>query len=91
LLSLAESPYYVWTNSEGLREQVAVPSSSMPMIDDPEEERSEWDDPIVARDPEEAERECRARAARDGVELVRVQNPSKIRRGQDQAYRCWFK
>jgi hypothetical protein len=33
--------YYVWTNSEGLREQVAVPSSSMPMLEDPEDE-AQW-------------------------------------------------
>jgi len=61
------------------------------MMQDPEQEQSEWDDPIIAADPEEAERECRARAERDGVELIRVQQPSQVRRGQNQSYRCWFK
>jgi hypothetical protein len=80
--------YYTWLNSQG-HEQL-VPTSSA-ILEDPEEDQSEWDDPIIAASPEEAARECRRRAERDGVELVRVQPPSRVRPGQNQSYRCWFK
>jgi hypothetical protein len=76
--------YYIWQNSQ-TGEEYKMP------IADPEEEVTEWDEPIVAQNPEEAERECRAKAAQYGVELVRVQKPSRVRRGQNQQYRCWFK
>jgi hypothetical protein len=76
--------YYVWQNSQ-TGEEYQMP------IEDPEEEVTEWDEPIVAQTPEEADRTCRAKAAEYGVELVRVQQPSRVRRGQDQQYRCWFK
>jgi hypothetical protein len=75
--------YYVWQNSQTGQEYYSP-------IEDPEEEAQEWDEPIVARDPEEAERECRTRAALYGVGLSRVQQPNRVRRGQDQQYRCWF-
>jgi hypothetical protein len=75
--------YYVWQNSQ-TGEQYRMP------IEDPEEEVAEWDEPIVAQTPEEADRTCRAKAAQYGVKLVRVQQPSRVRRGQNQQYRCWF-
>ena len=75
--------YYVWQNSQ-TGEEYRLP------IEDPEETAQEWDEPIVARDPEEADRECRARAAQYGVGLSRVQQPNRVRRGQNQQYRCWF-
>ncbi|NJL41597.1 MAG: hypothetical protein HC899_36585 [Leptolyngbyaceae cyanobacterium SM1_4_3] len=75
--------YYVWQNSQ-TGEEYHMP------IEDPEEEAEEWDEPIIARDPEEAARECQARATHYGVRLSRVQEPSRLRRGQNQQYRCWF-
>ncbi|MBD1995213.1 hypothetical protein H6G00_01035 [Leptolyngbya sp. FACHB-541] len=75
--------YYVWQNSQ-TGEQYHMP------IEDPEETAQEWDEPIIARDPEEANRECQARARQYGVELSRVQPPRQVRRGQNQQYRCWF-
>jgi hypothetical protein len=76
--------YYLWKNNQ-TGEEYRMP------IADPEEEVAEWDEPIIAQTPEEADRECRAKAAQYGVELVRVQQPNRVRRGQDQRYRCWFK
>lgn len=63
-----------------------------PMLQDPEAQQpAEYDEPILAASKEEAERICRDKAKRDGVEVVRVQEPSKIRKGKNQQYRCWFK
>jgi hypothetical protein len=64
--------YYVWTNSEGLREQVAVPSSSMPMIDNPDEQSSEEWDYIWADDYNQAVRRCREYVENNGGTYVRV-------------------
>jgi hypothetical protein len=75
--------YYIWQNSQ-TGEEYKMP------IADPEEEVAEWDEPIVAQSPEEADRICRAKAAQYGVELVGVQQPSRVRRGQNQQYRCRF-
>jgi hypothetical protein len=75
--------YYVWQNSQ------TGDRYNMP-IADPEEEVAEWDEPILAQAPEEADRQCRAKARQYGVELVRVQKPSRVQRGQNQQYRCWF-
>jgi hypothetical protein len=64
----------------------------MPMLQDPEEaEPNEYDEPILAVSLEEANRICRQKAARDGVEVVRVQPPRRIQIGRTQQYRCWFK
>jgi hypothetical protein len=60
-------------------------------IDEPEEESTTWDEPILAGSPEEAERVCRRLAAARGVSLDRVQQPSRVRVGQTRQYRCWFR
>ncbi|GAB4336982.1 MAG: hypothetical protein OHK0047_26520 [Leptolyngbyaceae cyanobacterium] len=58
--------------------------------ENPDEQPQQYDEPIVATSPEEAERICRQIAERDGVRLVRVKQPSRLRRGQNQQYRCIF-
>ncbi|KAM3100637.1 hypothetical protein ACKFKF_11455 [Phormidesmis sp. 146-12] len=69
-----------------------APVSPMPMLNDPEtEEVVEYDEPILASSPEEANRICREKALRDGVEVSWVQQPSKPKQGANQQYRCWFK
>jgi hypothetical protein len=61
------------------------------MLTDPEnldEQPQQYDEPIIAASPEEAERLCREIAERDGVRLAKVKQPSRVRRGQNQQYRC---
>lgn len=76
--------------------QQTAPGSQLPatgaskMLQDPEAQPNEWDEPILAADPQEAERICRQRAAKYRVEFRRVQPPSRVRPGQNQQYRCWF-
>lgn len=63
------------------------------MINDPEnpdEQPQQYDEPILAASPEEAERICRSKAQQDGVKLVRVKPPSRLRSGNNQQYRCIF-
>ncbi len=63
------------------------------MITDPEspdEQPQEYDEPIIAANLEEAERICRAKAQQDGTKLVRVKQPSRIKPGTNQQYRCIF-
>lgn len=63
------------------------------MITDPEnpdEQPQQYDEPILAANPEEAERICHAKAQQDGVKLIRVKQPSRIRVGTNQQYRCVF-
>lgn len=63
------------------------------MITDPEnpdEQPQQFDEPILAATLEEAERICRLKAERDGVKLVSVQSPSRIRLGKNQRYVCIF-
>jgi hypothetical protein len=78
-------------SASGSRDLPAAIPNSYPMMEDPEEEISSWDEPIVAASPEEAERECKARAALYGLQVDRVQTPRQVRRGTNQQYRCWFK
>lgn len=58
--------------------------------DNPDAQPEDWDEPVVAASPEEAERICKQRAANYGVKFNRVQPPSRIRTGQNQTYRCWY-
>ena len=58
--------------------------------DNPDEQPQQYDEPIIAANIEEAERICRIKAQRDGVKLVRVRQPSRIRPGNNQQYRCIF-
>ena len=63
------------------------------MITDPKnsnEQPTEYDEPILASSPEEAESICRDKAARDGVRLKQVKEPSRIRSGKNQRYTCIF-
>jgi hypothetical protein len=62
-----------------------------PILQDPETHPApQYDEPVLAADAAEADRICRKKAEEQGVELVRVQPPSKIRKGKNQTYRCWF-
>jgi hypothetical protein len=58
--------------------------------DNPDEHPQQYDEPIIAASIEEAERICRQIADRDGVKLIKVKQPSKVRQGQNQQYRCIF-
>ena len=63
------------------------------MISDPEnpdEQPQQYDEPIIAASLEEAERVCRVKAQQDGVKLVRVKQPSRVKPGTNQQYRCIF-
>jgi hypothetical protein len=63
------------------------------MITDPEnpdEQPQQFDEPILAANLEEAQRICRLKADRDGVKLVSIQPPSRIRPGKNQRYICIF-
>jgi hypothetical protein len=63
-----------------------------PILQDPEANQpAEYDEPIIATSPEEADRICRQKAAKDGVTVARVQQPNKVQGGKSQQYRCWFK
>jgi hypothetical protein len=70
--------YYVWTNSEGLREQVAVPSSSMP-IEDPEDEmermgQAQQVESVTAGTQQRAEGLCRGLAQTRGLTMKEVKH-----------------
>ncbi|NJO78922.1 MAG: hypothetical protein HC827_10630 [Cyanobacteria bacterium RM1_2_2] len=63
------------------------------MITDPEnqdEQPYRYDEPILASSPEEATRICRIKAQQDGVKLIQVKQPTRIRSGKNQQYRCIF-
>ncbi|MBD2072090.1 hypothetical protein H6F93_31985 [Leptolyngbya sp. FACHB-671] len=75
--------YYIWEDNQ-------TGGRHYSPIEKPEEVVSEWDEPIITASPEEADRECRGRARQYGVSRARVQQPSRIRSGQNQQYRCWF-
>lgn len=63
----------------------------MPTIDNPDEPSSEeWDEPVLAASPEEADRICRRLADQYGVSLGRVQQPREVK-PKNQSYRCWFR
>jgi hypothetical protein len=57
------------------------------MIQDPEKEPEQWDEPIIADSPAAAQRECQRRANQYEVELKSVTRPRKIE-GRPQVYRC---
>ncbi|MBD2055298.1 hypothetical protein H6F88_04540 [Oculatella sp. FACHB-28] len=75
--------YYVWEDNQ-------TGGRYYSPIEEPGEVVSEWGEPIIAASPEEADWECTARAQQYGVSRARVQQPSRIRSGQNQQYRCWF-
>ncbi|MEP0874108.1 hypothetical protein NDA01_30880 [Trichocoleus desertorum AS-A10] len=80
-----------WQVKHALENPILIP---MPVLDDPEnptEQPQIWDEPILAGSSAEAERICRQRAAKYGVELNKVQQPSRVKEGQNQQYRCWFR
>lgn len=57
------------------------------MITDPEnpdEQPQQYDEPIIAASPEEAERICRTKAQQDGTKLVAVKQPPRVRPGTNQ-------
>lgn len=58
--------------------------------ENPDERPQLFDEPILADSPEEATRICRQKAERDGTKLISVKEPSKVRRGLIQSYRCIF-
>jgi hypothetical protein len=63
------------------------------MITDPEnpdEQPQQFDEPILAASLKEAQRICRLKAERDGVKLMSVQPPSRIRPSKNQRYICVF-
>ncbi|NET61633.1 MAG: hypothetical protein F6K47_37580 [Symploca sp. SIO2E6] len=60
------------------------------MIRDPEQEAQQWDEPIIASNPSEAQKECQKRADQYGVELESVTEPRKIEK-RPQVYRCNYK
>ncbi len=63
------------------------------MINDPEnpdEQPQQYDEPVLAASPEEAERICRIKAQQDGVKLVKVKPPTRVKSGSNQQYRCIF-
>jgi hypothetical protein len=77
--------YYIWQNQQTGKKHYNT-------IDDPEAEQvPEYDEPVIAASPEEANRICQQKARANGVEVSRVQMPSRIRPGNNQIYRCWFK
>lgn len=57
---------------------------------DPEREPERWEEPILAKSPQEAWKECRRRAEEYNMEVEAVKEP-KIKRGSPQVYRCQFK
>ncbi len=58
--------------------------------ENPEEQPQQFDEPILAASLEEAQRICRFKAKRDGVKLVSIQPPSRVRAGKNQRYLCIF-
>lgn len=58
--------------------------------ENPDEQPYQYDEPIIAERPEEAERICRTKAQRDGVKLIGMKPPSRIKLGSNQIYRCIF-
>jgi hypothetical protein len=65
----------------------------MPYTTDPEnpaEQPNEYEEPILAASPEEAERICRNMARRDQSRLKFVRPPSRVRPGRNQRYICVF-
>ncbi|GAC1463423.1 MAG: hypothetical protein NVS2B14_11020 [Chamaesiphon sp.] len=58
--------------------------------DNPDEQPQLYDEPIIAKSLEEAERICRIKAQQDGVKLIKIKQPSRIRAGINQQYRCIF-
>ena len=60
------------------------------MIRDPEQESARWDEPIIAGNPNEAQKEYQKRANKYGVDLESVTKPRKIEK-RPQVYRCNYK
>lgn len=58
--------------------------------ENPDEQPYQYDEPIIATSPEEAERICRTKAQQDGVKLIRLKPPARIKPGRNQIYRCIF-
>jgi hypothetical protein len=56
-------------------------------LQDPEQELELWDEPIIAGNLEDAERECKKRAAEYKVRLESVIQPKRIEQ-RPQRYRC---
>ncbi|MDY7015152.1 MAG: hypothetical protein SVX43_16460 [Cyanobacteriota bacterium] len=56
-------------------------------LQDPEHKLEFWDEPIIASNPEEAERECQKRAKEYKVRLESVTQPKRIEQ-RPQRYRC---